>query len=386
MKEKIEKRILGLFLVILLLLAWVTLAAFKNIQSSAETGDWINHAFAIQAEADALEAALNAGQAAELNFVVTGNARDRETARLQLAEAAEHLEIGKALTRRVPEKDNEFLLMAPLVTRQIELARAIAQAYTREGFEAARRLAVSQAAEPGLAELHRHVRRLKESQSDFLRASDKQAYEQAQSTRLVVVTGAVLNVIVLLFMGYLIKNDIASRRRAASVLEEANQRLEATVSERTAGLVAANQDLAQKSLEQSWSSQAAEHQLRFTQLVINSVSDVIIVISKAVNISVVNPAVERHTGFESKDLIGGPLERILKCSSSGDNGEVAKTDPIRACLKEGRDLLDWPGVLHIRDGEGTPIHFRMFPLREKNKVVGGVITVRLPKPTGEPRA
>jgi PAS domain S-box-containing protein len=366
-----------LFLLILTMVAAVTFAAFNNVHDSALAADWVNHANAVQSEADALDAALNAGQAATLSFVLTANGRDRESARLAFASAAEHLEVGKALTRGDTGQNNEFLQMEPIVAKESAFSRALVEAFTKSGVDAARRLAVARDAEPGLAELRAHVSRLKETQMEFLRLSDKRAFELAEVTRAVVITGAVLNILILVFTLYLIRRDLASRRRAASILEDSNKHLEATVQERTAHLVAANEALVQKNLEQGWSSQAAEHQLRFAQLILNTVSDLIIVVSRAVNISLVNPAVEGRTGFESKELVGRPLDLILQTGGADGDNKGGGSDPIRTCLKNGHDLLDSPGALLSRDGQKAPMLFCVFPLREKNKVVGGVITVRV---------
>ena len=53
-----------------------------------------------------------------------------------------------------------------------------------------------------------------------------------------------------------------ARRRAVTTLETANRDLDAKVRERTAELVASNEQLTIENLERRWANQALEHQHR----------------------------------------------------------------------------------------------------------------------------
>ena len=46
-------------------------------------------------------------------------------------------------------------------------------------------------------------------------------------------------------------------------------------------------------------------------------------------------------------------------------------------LNVGHELQDWPATLVLKDGRRTAVQFNLFPLRDRDKVVGGVISVKL---------
>jgi len=109
-------------------------------------------------------------------------------------------------------------------------------------------------------------------------------------------------------------------------------------------------------------------------LIINSINDLVLVITKATNISRVNPAVVRLTGHETHELIHVPFSSFARVSGEGT---AAMLDPIAQAMNDGHDLRDQSAV--IVDKLGREIHVRMalFPLRDRDKVVGGVVILQV---------
>jgi len=372
MKDNLQRRILVVFLLVLAILVLVAVTAVQNIRRAIASSDWVNHTHAVILEADGIMSALHAAEAGLRSYVLTGDERDRTAAGEAYAEAEEHLEVATALTRAEPAQEQKFLQMRPMLDRRLEFFRSVVQARQEPGLEAARRLLVADAGAAPLREFARLVAKLKEEENALLRERDKAAYAQAQTTHWTVLTGVVVNFLLLGLAAWLIRDDLAARRRAAAALQEANAQLEIKVKERTAALATANQALQEENLERRWAIQALEHQLRYSQLIINSISDMILVVSKALNITRVNSAVTRRTGQEAQKVIGGPLQRLVRLEPD----PTAKQDPAALALKEGRELQNWPAVLIAKDGQTTSVTVHVFPLRDRDKVVGAVVTVR----------
>ena len=174
------------------------------------------------------------------------------------------------------------------------------------------------------------------------------------------------------------RDDLAARPRPADLLSADNNRLEARVRERTAELHEANLNLKAENLESRWKNQALSHQLRYNHLIIDSISELVIVITKACNISRVNPAVTRAAGLELTALADQPLEQLVQLDSPTD--QPALVDPIMDSLRSGRDLRDRPARLFNKHQQAIPVSFSLYPLRENDKVVGGVVTLHLVTP------
>jgi PAS domain S-box-containing protein len=193
------------------------------------------------------------------------------------------------------------------------------------------------------------------------------------------MTGLGLNFVLLGFTAFLIRDDIRARNLAKNALEDANAKLEAKVAERTAELAAANEILIAENLERQWGNKALEHQLRYSNLIINSINDLVFVLTKSLNITRINPAVSEQTGLESKDLITSPLSRVIR----------AAQQQLGQALRDGRELQGLPVELLSKEGRAVPYRLSLFPLRDRDKVVGGVVTLRVDlekQPTQNPSA
>lgn len=379
MTDPILKRITALFVLILILLAAVTVVSIRTLGRSADSSDWVNHTHAVLSEAEALLSSIHAGEAALRNYILTGDERDRISCRRAYGEAAGHLELAKGLTRTESKSHADILNLEPLIARRVDFARNLINARQQQSPAALAPLLAADNDET--LEIQLRLAAFKEAGEVVLRSRDQESYRQAQNTRWAVLTGSALNALVVLFLLYLLRDDMAARRRAASALTDANERLEATVTERTRSLAAAHEALILENLEQRWSNQALDHQMRYNELIINSIDGLVLVISKALNISRINPAVTRRTGFEASELVGTPLDQSLLAASSDEADREGTTRRILSCLKDGKDLINARAGLRIRKGDQVPVTFSVFPLRDRDRIVGGVVTIKLSEPS-----
>ena len=108
-------------------------------------------------------------------------------------------------------------------------------------------------------------------------------------------------------------------------------------------------------------------------VIINSINDLVFVLTKTLNITRINPAVVGVTGLEAKDLITSPLTRVVRFDSDS-NGEIK--DVFAKALRDGREIQDCAVVLVAKDGRTKPYRLNLVPLRDRDKVVGGVVTLR----------
>jgi PAS domain-containing protein len=235
-------------------------------------------------------------------------------------------------------------------------------------------LLADDAGQPALKEIQRAIEKLKDDELSLLTDRDTASYLQAQTTRWTVWGGVILDIVLLAGAGWLIRDDIAARRRAAKVLQEANDLLEAKVAERTKELAEANKHLSAENLERRWTNQGLEHQLRYNHLIINSISDLVLVLTKAMNISRVNPAVVRVTGREPQELVNLPLSGFARLL---DSGFAPMLDPLLQAMTDGRDLRDQTAVITDKLGREITARLALFPLRDADKIVGAVVIIQV---------
>ena len=367
------RRVLVFFALISAVLIAVVVIAIRNINRSELSNDWVNHTHAVILEADAVLSSVHAADGALRTFVMTGDARDRAAARESFATMGEHMEIAKALTRNEPPQHEQILRLETLVNQRAALAAPVFAAAATDRAEAIRLLTNADANGASMGEIRRTGEKLKAEEMALLAERDTASYLQAQTTRWTVWTGVALDFGLLGLVAWLIRNDIAARRRVAAALQAMNAQLEIKVKERTAELSSANEKLIVENLEQRWAQQAAEHQLRYYQIVFNSLNDLVFVVTKAMNISRVNPAVVSLTGSEPSALIDRPLASFVRLG--GDPG--AKLEPMTRALREGRELRAQNASINDGNGRPVPVRLTLFPVRDRDKVVGGVVVLEL---------
>ena len=386
MKENVEKRVAGLFLVMLAVLAYVAWSSVHHIKENIKDKDWVNHTHDVIIHAQDILSYLHAGDAALRTYLITGDERDKQGYRVAYSTMVERLDQAVALTRSGAEEQpvqQRFLELQNLISNRIDVARSTVQAREKGGLEAVRQLFGARPDVESINKIERSVNNLVTTENGLLTQRDQQLHLQAQATKTTVYFGLVVDFALVVLVGWLMRNDLALRRKAAQALEEANEQLESKVQQRTAELVKTNQSLKQENLERRWSHQALDHQLRYNQLIINSISELVIVISRALNISRINPAVVQQTSWEPQDLISQSIEKILHFPPplSGDDSQ----NPLTAAMRDGRQMHDRPAQLLTRSGKPMPVLCSLTPLHDQDKIVGAVVTMRaqaaVPQPT-----
>jgi PAS domain S-box-containing protein len=371
--DPIIRRIVALFATVAAVLVVVAVVALRNISRATASNDWVNQTHAAILELGALRGSFQASDAALRTLLVTGSEQDEAACREASAAVLENLEVLRALLRSDRAAGPALERLDALAEGRATLTREALAARRAAQPDRIRSLVLADTAAGSTAEVRRGVEKLKTEQMALLAARDGEAYLQAQTTRWTVGTGVVLNFLLLGLAGWLVRDDVRARRRAAEVLHEANERLELRVRERTTELANANEVLRAENLERAWGSQALEHQLRYNELIVNSISDLVFVLTKAQNISRLNPAVTHATGFETKELVNRPLQSLVRL---GGAARPAGFDPLAQALREGREYREAEAFVQDRSGRETPVSFRLFPLRDRDRVVGGVVILR----------
>lgn len=382
MKDKTLRVILAFFLIISAVLVAVAVHAVQNINRATRDADWVNHTHSIIAQIDALDTALYAAEATAQAYVGGGQSSDLAASNRALARINEHVEIMTALTQQEEAQQRQVLEIAALITPHVSgLREILALRQADRGREAQARLtAIVSGAD--IPELELKINQLKEDVLGLLSERDTAVYLQAEKTRWTVWSGVVLDVILLGGMVWLICDDLKARRKVATALQLANDQLEERVQARTAELAETNRQLTTENLERQWTNQALEHQLHYNHNIVDSISDSVLVLTKAANISRVNPAVLHLTGCDSSDLINQPLARVLQSTSPEPEASKRLHQQIAQAMKEGRDLRDQAGAVSNRQHR-TQVRFSLFPLRDQNKVIGGIVTLQIVPPGSE---
>lgn len=366
MKERIIRLAYTGFIAVCAVIGFAAAVALRNISQAEASADWVNHVHATIYSLDRVVGSVVAGDGAARIFVLTGRSLEQTEARGEFAEAADQLETLKALTRDDAAALAQVRELETLVQQHVEATLALVEA--REGKNRAG-LEKGLQDDTGidvLREIKRRAARLRADEFALLDRRDHTAYQQAQTTRWVLGICVALDFLLLAALAWMVRDDIATRNRLAVALQDANTLLEARVAERTRDLAATNARLRTENHERKWAVQSIEHQLRYNQIIVNATSDLIFVVTRTLTVTRVNPAVVHQTGWKEEDILGQPLGARLQSSADA-----------ALALYNGRELHDQPARLTDRQGRDLTGRFTLLPIHDNDKIVGGVVLVRL---------
>lgn len=377
MKETILPRVFALFLVILVVITAVAVYALQTINQSVESSDWVNHSYATIYEFENIASGLRLGDGFMRTYALTGDPRDQAASRETFARLGEHFDTAKALTRDENVTYQTLLRIETQFQEREALAQAVWAARSANQAEKVRSLLTADAGSDAVGAIERGLGKLRDKQYEQLSERDRVSYLQAQMSRWVVGGGIALNFLLLVAVGWLLRDDIAVRRRAATAMADANAQLEVKVQVRTAELQAALTQLRAENLERKWTIASQEHQLRYHQLIVESVNDLVFVLTKALKVTRINAAVVRLTGRENETIIAGPLAQVLDVARDPITGH----DPLSQALREGRELHHHPVVVLGPGERRISGRLTLIPIHDQDKVVGGVAVVQIAFPS-----
>lgn len=362
--------IVGLFALIALIGGTVSVVSLRNITRSSRSADWVNHTHALIAAVNEAVTAVRSAEAALQTYLQTGDDTARADYREQFGAAAEQMAVIKALANDDPDQLAAAEALESRLVARADHARELLRLKSAGDEPALRARLAEDALDHTSGDVRSEAARFIDTQTSLLTERDRQAFRQAQTARGTIIAGVALNALLLLGAAWLIRDDLAARNRAAALLARSNEELEALVRQRTAQLETSNRRLHAENLETRWANQALEHQLRYNSLIIACINEPVLVITKALNISRVNPAMVRASGWDTVDLVDHPLVGIVRM----DTTDTA-IDPLAEALRTGFDLRERPAVLVTSAGAGLPVRLSLFPLRDRDRVVGGVVTL-----------
>ena len=235
MKDNIERRLIGFFVLMLVILVYIVDIGSAHSQRYMKSEDWVNKTHDVINHSAEIVSYLHAGDAALRTFMITGDARDQAAYRTAYSTMIERRDELDALTRsgegeedihaRIPDIDN-------LLSNRVEIARSIARAREQGGTDSVKKLYLSGPDIESIGKIERYIATLMGAERDLLRQRDAEEHAQAVSNKWVIYTGVAVDFVLMAFAFGLLRDDLRARRLAAKALEDANAQLETKVQER----------------------------------------------------------------------------------------------------------------------------------------------------------
>ena len=378
MKDKSLYAIYLLFLIMGAIIVGVATFAIRAINRDAESSDWVNQTHAAIYELDGMLSNLQAGEGMMRTFALTGDVRDFTECRSDYFAVLEHHAVAQALTHDNADMQSSLAPLEATVQARLALANSIKELMDAGRSDEVKSALRRDAGTTAVAGFQLVINRLRNRQFELLSERDRESYRRAHTTRFVVGLGVATNLLLFAAVAWLIRDTLATRRQLTQTLQQANTVLEQKVQERTAELVAANRRLTRENMASRWTTLSQERQLRYNHAIVNTVSDLVFVLSKALNVTRLNPVVAHATGLAEEEILGRPIAQFLRLPAEETGAPTA--DRLVRAVTEGRELTSYPAELLDRSGKSRPGILSVVPLRDDDLVVGAVVVLRLLSP------
>jgi PAS domain S-box-containing protein len=377
-KDKTLHAIYLLFVVMGGLIVGIAVFAVRAINRDAESGAWVNQTHATIYELDGMLSELQAGEGMMRTFALTGDVRDFTDCRSSYFAVLEHHALAVALTRDNPGLQSNLADLEATVRSRIVLAASIKDLLEAGRGEQVKTTLRRDAGTAAVFGFQQTINRIRNRQFELLSERDRESVQRGHATRFVVGLGVITNLLLFCAVAWLIRDTLATRRVLTETLQGANALLEQKVEERTREIAAINRGLKRENMERTWTTLSQERQLRYNHAIVNTVSDLVFVVSKALNVTRLNPVVAHSTGFAEEEILGRPITRILRLDAKESSPPAA--DRLQSAVAEGRELQSYPAELIDRGGKARPGVISVVPLRDHDLVVGAVVVLRLLSP------
>jgi PAS domain S-box-containing protein len=269
MKPKFEGRIItGGFALALAILLVVTGLSFRNTRRLTEARELVAHTASVIVKLEQILTRLDEVETANRGYVITGQEAYLEPYTVALTHTGQDFKELKLLTADNPSQAGRVAELERQAGRRLATAAEAIRQRRVGGFEAGRAFILLGNGKREMDAIRSLIAEMETAESELL--PDRVVEATAETTRTIITysAGLVLSLSLLLVVFYLLKHQLAERRRSEQLLIEQKQ------------------DLAS-------SAQALSEQTSLLRLVLESIGDGVVVSDENGKFLVFNPAAER---------------------------------------------------------------------------------------------
>jgi PAS domain S-box-containing protein len=326
--------VLGLAGIVALLIVNAVLS-YRNIRQLDSDARWVVHTHEVMDALAEIDGHLRQAEAVQRAYIITGGATMPLAFKQNIDLARKKVGEVKILTQDNLEQQNRL----PTIEKNIEDLQGAwlhtASVRERQSFDAARQIVQAGENDKSMAVLQGRIRQMVDAERALLR--DRQVKTDS-SYIIAIVTGIVTAAMGLIAVGmfvWLLDRYLKSRQKAAAVIHDQRQLLQATLV---------------------------------------SIGDGVITTDAAGKVMFLNAVAQRLTGWSNEEAHGRPLGEIFLIVNE-DSRKPVENPALRA-LAEGKIVgLSSHTILIAKDGTEWPLDDSAAPIRDEQGTVNGAVLV-----------
>ena len=224
MKWSIEKKTgagLAAAGMILLLVAGLL---YRNGRNSIEASEWVSHTHEVLAELEATLSAVAEAQTAARGYIITGQEVFLQPHQAAVQTVRANLDRLKSLTVDNPRQQGRFAMLESAVAEKLDSMQQNIDLRKQYGFEAARQRVATGIGTKQMNQVRTIISEMKQEEEDLLKRREREFQAKARKTSLMFSCVIFLEFLLLGVVYYVLRRDVAQRKRADEALSESEER------------------------------------------------------------------------------------------------------------------------------------------------------------------
>lgn len=210
MKWTIGAKIGSGFALALIILLIIGAASYSSTKRLVETAGWVSHTHQVLQKLEELLSIVKDAETGQRGFLITGDEQYLDPYRSATAEIGKVFEEVRRLTTDNPEQQRRLLeINTTLRARMDMLKEVIAARRGSEGFEAARRMLLTDTGRSLMAQLREQIGAMEANEAVLLKERSEKANATADRTISTVVGGTLAAIVLLSIVGLAITRNIS---------------------------------------------------------------------------------------------------------------------------------------------------------------------------------
>jgi PAS domain S-box-containing protein len=224
MKWSIEKKTgagLAVAGAILLLVAGLL---YRNGRSFIEASEWVSHTHEVLAELEATLSAVAEAQTAARGYIITGQEVFLEPYQAAAPGVRANLDRLKSLTSDNPSQQRRLAILESAAAEKLDSLQQNIDLRKQKGFEAAQQRVATGIGTRQMNRVRVIISEMKQEEEDLLKRRARDFQASTRKTTLTFLCVIFLEFLLLGLVYYVLRRDIAQRKRAEQLLQESEDR------------------------------------------------------------------------------------------------------------------------------------------------------------------
>jgi diguanylate cyclase (GGDEF)-like protein/PAS domain S-box-containing protein len=311
--------------------------SYRATVLSRESDRWVHHTHEVLDSLNKLLTAVSFIESCSRGFALTAENSYLESCRVNIVNAGKQAAALRTLTADNPDQQRMLPALDRLVAQKIQYFETIIGLRRDKGLDAAAEAVRSGRGERIMGEFEAAVGQLRDTELQLLVQRDAEATSRSIQTKIILIFGTVIGVLVAVGAGIGVHRDILKRQVAEEALSEEKDR---------------------------------------AQVTLDSIGDAVICTDTLGAITFINLVAEKMTGWLLREARGQPLAVVFRVIDATSREMIPHL--LAEAIEQDRTLhLQANCILVGRSGSEIPIEDSIAPIRNtKGKVIGAVKVFR----------